>query len=224
MSDIERVGWDMMELSLTRNRILRVTANVSSSGRPVFCFVVAVLLPYLVSCASMPDEQEETGASCGGPANWLQDVQFEQINQEGEPWIYSQHAGDISFQLSEVDGTLEITRIKGEPWMILRQTVDDTAFEGAKIRFSAEVRGNAPAEPLIHGFEHKAGLYLHIGNRRDPILADHSPNNGEWDWQRVTVEREVPEGEQAVHAGFVHQSGGTLWVRNPQLTIVDCQP
>lgn len=199
-------------------------ASVSSSERSVFWFALAVLLPGLVSCASAPDEQGEAGASCGGPANWLQDAQFEQINQAGSPWIYTQHSGEPSFQLTGFDGTLEIKRISGQPWMILRQTVDNTVFEGAKIQFTAELRGNAPAEPLIHGFEHKAGLYLHVGNRRDPIVADHSPNNGEWDWQRVTVEREVPEGEQAVHAGFVHQSGGTLWVRNPQLTIVDCPP
>ena len=198
-------------------------ALASVSERPAVWLVLAALLPGLMSCAGAPEEQGDSVASCEGPANWLQDAQFEQINQVGSPWIYTQHSGEPSFQLTGFDGTLEIKRISGQPWMILRQTLDNAAFPGAKIQFSAELRGSAPAEPLIHGFEHKAGLYLHIGNRRDPILADHAPNSGEWDWQRVTVERVVPEGEQAVHAGFMHQSGGTLWVRNPQLTIVDCQ-
>ena len=181
------------------------------------------LLSTLLGCAENATQVAAT-QSCETNENLFQDVTFQQLNVGGGPWTLSQHTGDRSFAFTVASETLTIERTDKEPWTILQQTLESSDFSGATILFSADLKGDAPAEPRLHGFEHKAGLYLNIGNRKDPISADHEPNSGVWDWQTVSVERVVPAGESSVHVGFLHQSGGTLWVRNPVLAIIDCGP
>lgn len=180
-------------------------------------------LSALLGCADTATNSVAS-ESCEANENLFQDATFQKLKAAGGPWILSQHAGDRSFAFTVASNTLEIERIGEEPWTILQQTIDSSDFSGATVRFSADLKGAAPSEPSLHGFEHKAGLYLNIGNRKDPISADHEPNSGVWDWQAVSVERLVPSGENTVRVGFLHQSGGTLWVRNPVLKIIDCGP
>ena len=105
--------------------------------------------------------------------------------------------------------------------MLYRQTVESMALAGATVRYQAELKGDAPGEPKLHGFDHIAGLYIKPGRER-ASLADHEPNVGQWDWQLVTIEEKIPEGVTSVRVGFLHQAGGTLWARNPSLVIVSC--
>lgn len=160
--------------------------------------------------------------SCGNNENLFQDPSFTQIDDQTGGWIYSQHTGNRSFDISASDGELEIRRIDQEPWMIFYHTVIDPSLSGVTVHFSAELSGDAPAQPRIHGFPHKAGLYLKVGNQRNAIVADHAPNSGKWDWQAISVKKAVPEGVTELRVGFVHQSGGVLRVRNPALTYTDC--
>ena len=183
------------------------------------CSLMAVCL----GCAEGPN-RPDTDQSCQVGKNLMQDTSFDAVDGNGEPWLYTQHAGERSFALSSNAGTLQIERVSGQPWMLLQQTIESSEFSGATVRFSAELKGDAPAQPRIHGFEHKAGLYLNIGFRKDPISADHEPNSGVWDWQTVAVERLVPAGETQLHVGFLHQSGGTLWISEPELLITECAP
>ena len=193
----------------------------SQRSRSLICGILLLLT--LLGCTENATKVATT-QSCEVSENLFQDITFKQLHVAGGPWMLSQHAGDRSFAFTVASETLKIERIDQEPWTILRQTLESSDFSGATILFSADLKGDAPAEPRLHGFEHKAGLYLNIGNRKDPISADHEPNSGVWDWQTVSVERVVPAGESSVHVGFLHQSGGTLWVRNPALTIIDCGP
>ena len=72
-----------------------------------------------------------------------------------------------------------------------------------------------------HHFDHVGGLYLKVG-REKARLAEHEPNHNQWDWQEFAYEEVIPSGVTSLRAGFVHQSGGALWAKNPSLVIVDC--
>ena len=159
---------------------------------------------------------------CSTVESLLLDTDFALLGTEKSPWSYSQHAGEASFSFQASDGELEIRRVDKEPWTLLTQTVSHSTIDGLTVRFSAELKANAPAQPPIHGFAHVVGLYLKVGNRRDASLADHQPNSGIWDWQTISVEKAMPQGATTLRLGFVHQSGGALWVRNPKLTLLEC--
>ena len=193
---------------------------INVTGIGVQCLGLAWVL-ILSGCSSAPTESTAQQA-CGESENWLSDTAFTQLETNGDLWLYNQHAGERSFLLTSEAGTLTLQRISHEPWMILRQTIESDQFAGATVRFSVQLKGDVATQPLIHGFEHKAGLYLNVGQRRDPILADHAPNSGQWEWQSVSVSRVIPEGEREIQVGFLHQGGGTLWARKPELVIVSC--
>jgi len=196
--------------------------------RPTLIFwpLVGLMILSLTDCGGVPASQEARvkadDRACELGEQLLLDTDFSRGNVTGSPWALSQHSGVPSFSVTALDGVLEISRTNKEPWTILYQAVTSESFSGAKVRFSAFTKGDAPSEPKLHGFEHKAGLYLRVGQRRDSFLADHQPNNGTWDWQETTVERFVPEGEQQLRVGFLHQSGGSLWVKDPTLMIIEC--
>ena len=195
-----------------------MTINVKSIVAKWFGVMWALILG---GCSAVSTEKSVQQA-CGESANWLSDSTFTELEANDSPWFYNQHAGERSFLLTSEAGTLTLQRISHEPWMILRQTVASDQFAGATVRFTAQLKGDVPTQPRLHGFEHKAGLYFNIGLRRDPVMADHVPNSGEWEWQTVSVSRVIPEGESEIQVGFVHQGGGTLWVKEPELVITNC--
>lgn len=158
---------------------------------------------------------------CQESENLLADVEFTQI--DGRVWQYTQHSGERSFSVSAENGELIISRVGVEPWMLFNQTVEGLSPSGAMLRLSAELKGQVEYEVPLHGFEHVAGLFLQSGrNMGAAKLAEHEPNQGVWEWQRVTIEASVIPGATSASAGFVHQGGGTLWARNPRLVLVTC--
>ena len=195
-----------------------MTINVKSVVAKSFGVMWVLILG---GCSAAPIE-ETIHQACGGVENLLSDTAFTELKANDSPWFYNQHAGERSFLLTSEAGTLTLQRVGDEPWMILRQTVASDQFAGATVRFSAKLKGDIATQPRLHGFEHKAGLYFNIGQRRDPVMADHVPNSGEWEWQMVSVSRVIPEGESEIQVGFVHQGGGTLWVKEPELVITNC--
>ena len=186
----------------------------------------------VTACASSPPPDDrshagqrdvvnvsDTGTDCVQSGNLLADVNF----TESSDWIYMQHAGETSFEVTGDESVLEITRIAGEPWMIYQQKVNLPPGNAGVLLFSADLRGAIESEPPIHGFEHIAGLYLQSGNRADlASSADHQPNKGSWDWQRVSVRVPRTFASTYAWAGFVHQAGGSLWARNPSLVLMEC--
>lgn len=192
--------------------------------RPLLSLILAASL---AACGASPS-QEAAGTStapanggCRSSDNLLRDPLFTNNSAYGRVWRMAQHTGDKSFEVTADDGLLKMERIDKEPWMLYRQTVESAALAGATVRYSAELKGDAPGEPMLHGFDHIAGLYIKPGRER-ARLADHEPNVGQWDWQPVTIEEKIPVGVTSVRVGFVHQAGGTLWARNPSLVIVNC--
>ena len=161
---------------------------------------------------------------CVVSENLLADLRFVELNES--VWAYTQHSGDRSFSVSSEQGELAITRTGVEPWMLLKQQValpeTNSDLIGTWV-FSAELKGQVETEPVLHGFEHVAGLFLQpAASPMSAKMAEHEPNQGIWDWQRIEVTAPVLPGSKVVHAGFVHQAGGSLWARNPSLVLMEC--
>ena len=199
----------------------------ASLGPSRLVFLSFLFVWGLTACGTAPNQGAESVSnatktdSCRSSDNLLIDPLFTNDPALGRGWRMAQHTGELSFDVSADEGILKIERIGEEPWMLYRQTVQAAKLSGATLRYSAEIKGDAPGEPTLHGFDHVAGLYIKAGRER-ARLADHQPNVGQWDWQSVSVEEQIPAGVTSVRVGFVHQAGGTLWARNPSMVIVEC--
>lgn len=169
--------------------------------------------------------QSPSSARCVVSQNLLADAGFSDIS--GGVWAYTQHAGDRSFSVMSEQGQLTIIRTGVEPWMLLKQKIARPAINPdliGKWIFSAELKGQVETEPVLHGFEHVAGLFLQPAmSPMSAKVAEHDPNQGVWDWQRVEVSAPVLSSSGVVQAGFVHQAGGSLWARNPSLVLMECE-
>ena len=165
--------------------------------------------------------QEANSADCETSDNLLADSEVLTVGVS-KVWRYIQHAGETSFSLDIEEGELAITRFGNQPWMLLKQQIANAELSGAQIRFSAELKGDLPTDPSLHAFEHKAGLYIKIGRARAE-LAPHEYNKETFDWQTVSLDRSIPAGVSKLEVGFVHQAGGTLWARSPELVIMSCK-
>ena len=188
---------------------------------------LAVLLSGCASGSVPVDSNESASGSsetrrCTMSENLLLDTDFTRAGQFALTWRAVQHTGERSFSVEVTEGILEIRRIASQPWMLFRQTVDDARLSGATIRYTAELRGDLPSKPRLHGFDHVGGLYLKIGRDR-AMLAKHEPNANQWDWRPFIYEAQVPIGVNSLQVGFVHQSGGRLWARDPSLVILKCE-
>lgn len=192
----------------------------------VFFLATVVAISGCVAGSDLPatdvaNAKLATPQRCSTSKNLLTDSRFTMEGEYERAWRMAQHAGERSFSMESTDGVLEIRRIATQPWVLLRQTVNDARLSGATIRYSAELKGDLPSEPTLHGFDHIGGLYLKVG--RDPArLAEHEPNADQWDWQTFYYEQQVPEGVTSLRAGFIHQTNGALWARNPSLVMLDC--
>ena len=202
----------------------------------------ALVLPTLIGCAppsgvgvdDTPADDNDTESTavdrsanktdCVVSQNLLADLSFVELNES--VWAYTQHSGDRSFSVTSAQGELAITRTGVEPWMLLKQQValpETNPDLSAKWLFSAELKGQVETEPVLHGFEHVAGLFLQpAASPMSAKMAEHEPNQGVWDWQRIEVSAAVLPGSKFVQAGFVHQAGGSLWARNPNLVLMEC--
>ena len=189
--------------------------------------LLLTLIALLTACASgTPDDAVSVddaadSGGCEATETLLADTSFTQQGDFANTWRMVQHIGEPSFALEVVNDELEIRRIGTQPWMLFHQTVKDPRLSGATIRYAAELKGDLPVDPPLHGFDHLGGLFLKLGKERG-TLAEHDPNAGQWDWRSFSIEKRVPNGVTSVQAGFVHQAGGSLWVRSPSLVILDC--
>ena len=189
--------------------------------------LLAVLVSY-VGCAETPSA--EIGAArlsakdCAKFSSLMADPKFETLGRRGSVWRYSQHTGTRSFATTVEDGRVNFSRIDDEPWGIVSQKITDPLLSGKTVRYSADLKGDV-SDLVTHGFGAKSGLYLRYGQGRATILAEHEPNIGQWDWQRVALEVRVPEGFDQIKVGFVYQGGkGVLSARAPKVELLECLP
>ena len=199
-------------------------------GRVNFVLGVIVSVTQLLGCANASKDIAGNGQSlnqgnvdrCTTSENLLKDTDFSA--NDGVGWVGSLHGGTPSFNVTSSMGVLQIERTGPEPWMTYRQWADIEGIDNGKLIFTAELKGNLQSEPKLHGFKHVAGLWLQPGGSvRSALVAEHEPNDGVWDWQTVSMEADVVPNSSKAVAGFIHQTGGTLWVRNPRLVWSDCE-
>ena len=198
---------------------------VSRTGKTV---ALAAALLLQLGCTTSQTEAPEVPlsaeAECPSIGSLLIDPHFATVGEPGSVWQYQQHAGDISFSTVARDGQLDFARTGVEPWAIIRQKITDPRMSGRVVRYSADLKGDVSDE-VTHAFGAKSGLFLRLGPRPDANMADHEPNIGQWDWQRVTVEAELPEIFDYVEVGFIHQGGeGLMSAKNPVIELAECSP
>ena len=205
-----------------------MTNRAQGSGvcRVSAAFALCMATVLQVGCASAPVEETNqmsiTPEDCEQVEALLLDPAFATIPEAGNVWSYRQHAGDQSFSVQVIDGQLDFERIADEPWAIIVQTITDPRLSGRTVRYSAALKGDV-SEDVSHAFGAKAGLWLRLGPRPDANMADHEPNVGQWDWQRVSVEAKVPEVFDSVEVGLLYQGGeGVMSARLPKFELADC--
>lgn len=188
--------------------------------------LMGLIFVNLLGCANVSEDgavlEPLSSEECETFSSLLIDPEFQTWRDTGSAWRYKQHSGAQSFDVTLDGAELAVTRIGTEPWAIYTQKVTDSRLSGRIVRYSAEVKGDVAFE-TTHGFPSKAGLFLRVGPRPDAVMADHEPNVGEWDWQRITVERAVPEIFDYIEVGFIYQAGeGTLMARAPRISLAEC--
>ena len=158
---------------------------------------------------------------CMTSENLLQDTDFS--GRDGAAWTFAQHTGAPSFNVTSAQGVLQLERTGPEPWMMYRQWASIEGIEDGKLILAAELKGDLRSAHALHAFKHVGGLWLQPGGSvRSALVAEHEPNDGVWDWQTISMEANVVPGSKTAVAGFIHQAGGILWVRNPSLIWTDC--
>jgi len=185
---------------------------------------VGVVSGCAVQSPSAPSASDKQ--ACAPSDNMLINPDFALYDAEQQKMIWQQvqHARK-SFELTVTDGVAHIEQIANEPWYILRQTVQDPRLPGATVRFSVDTRANLIAEPPVHGWEHKGGIYYAAARGKRSYAssaAEQTPNVGEWDWQEMSATWTVPEDATGVIVGIYHQADGWIEAKNPSLTIVSC--
>ena len=198
-------------------------------GRNLALLPLALLLLQVGCAATVSDDVVPSGLpklsaeECADFDELLLDPQFETLGQPGSAWRYRQHAGEQSFTATSENGQLDFARISDEPWAVVQQKIMDPRLSGRVVLYSAELTGDV-SEEVTHAFGAKSGLFLQLGPRPDANMADHEPNIGQWDWQRITVEAEVPEIFDYIELGFIYQGGeGAFSAKAPKLELLDCQ-
>ena len=192
-------------------------------------WLVLVCLSQILGCTSTDQAASSAqtvaptagAVACSTSENLLVDSGFTELY--GGVWVAALHGGEPSFDVSVSEGVLKLERTGPEPWMTLRQWVDLGDRQGGTLTLTADLKGDLQSDPPLHSFKHVAGLLLKPDGARRSLMAEHDPNDGTWDWQPVSMSARVPSGAAAVQAGFIHQTGGTLWVRNPRLVWSDCE-
>ena len=203
---------------------------LSSSVITRFCSAAAVLLAvFTVACSGQPSGPSNAATSsaqrCTKGDNLLLATDFMRVPEQRYPWRGFQHARR-SFSVDVDDGVLTVTQIASEPWFYFAQSLKDTGLAGRTVEFSADLKGNIIAEPKFHAWDHVGGLYYSVKKGRERLntrIAEHEPNQGEWDWQRVSVEFTVPEDATELLVGFTHQAKGWFKARNPSLRVIECR-
>lgn len=169
--------------------------------------------------------------------NLLKNPGFSSTGGVPDEWGFSQHAGELAYQVSTADGELHIDKTGEQHWMQITQRVGDPkVLAGGQAVFSAELKMNMHADGWTQALEPGGGLSIFIKGtepgaplRQKTLLVSnlqHEPKLGEFDWTPVEVSFAVPEGVTQIELGFLHQAYGQMAVRNPVLRAAgqaDCR-
>lgn len=165
---------------------------------------------------------------CHYSDNLLTALDFGGQGEVANPWLVKQHAGEPSFTVNVDDGVLELARSGGtQPWLIVSQKIpDDLQQVGATLQLSAELQLDLHKASDGFTLRNIGGLYLTNENKLMvnswQSIAEHSPNSGKVDWQRISMSKILTPNVAGVQAGFALMADGTMRVKAPELVIKIC--
>lgn len=184
--------------------------------RVPFAVLAAVLLTACGRDDSGPDPAAAAVDTDEAAESLLVNGDFD--SGELDPWGTAVHADPMSFEIDLDDSraqrgarSVRVHSKGSEPWGGITQLVDARNLAGARLRLRAWVHGEGVAEALELMVVFRSMRVL------DPIQYRSEHLSGNFDWQPVEVEFEVPAGVQQVEIGFIHNGPGTTWIDNASL-------
>lgn len=170
---------------------------------------------------------------CAPGPSLLQNPGFVITPGEGmQPWKTAQHAGQVSFTTSNVDGVFTIERTGPEHWFTLTQFVEIDELTGHRLELRVDLKMDTDGDGDIANHDPGAGLIYRIWGRPFANLPvtrqleqntfQHEPRLGTHDWVMVSKVIDVPENATRMQLGFSLRANGQVSVYKPELH--DCGP
>lgn len=179
-------------------------------------------------------ELAKTSMECPAVTLNLENPSFEFDYERGRPhgWLIHQHAGDKTYIVeTKPDGVLEINNFGKQYWMSLIQRYPAEELVGHEVEFSVDIKLNLDPTDWLTTLEPGGGLNIVVrgtkdgGHNRKALLyrsvMPNEPRHGQVDWRRISHRFSIPEGANLLEVGFLHQAHGEMWLRNPELTLID---
>ena len=144
-----------------------------------------------------------------------------------EGWVAIQHAGEESYDFALDSGqkksgtqSMRIKRYGPEPYGTITQVLPGAPLAGKTVRLSAWIR----TQDVPPGRRTGAGLVL-MALRGSSFLAHEFMQKrraqGTTDWTRYSIELALPPGTNRLEAGATLEGGGTMWVDDFELEVVE---
>lgn len=156
--------------------------------------------------------------------NYLQDASFESISLPPweRPWKIGQHASSGSFEYEIAEGVLKIRKVGKEPWFFFRQKLSVSDLAGKQVKFGVDLKLDPPpSESLLHS-KRGSGMKITVIPRiQGPQKSIFEPasTNGVAAWQAQYIVLDLPEDLQSIQFDLIHQTKGTMQVRDPFIRL-----
>jgi hypothetical protein len=151
------------------------------------------------------------------PGSAIVNADFEQTGSEGDipGWISAQHAGPPSYTMRiDADGayaghgSFHITRTQPQVYGSLTQILDARAFAGKTVELSAMLKSRGVGAK---------GWALLISAKMPGTLRYSSELTGDSDWQRKSVQLQVPANAHQLLIGATLRDAGEGWMDDVRL-------
>lgn len=188
----------------------RVTFNLAVT----FVLLLSGCSPYPTPVACQPVGE-----------NHLQNASFENLFHPpwDRHWQIGQHASSGSFEYEVAEGVLEIRKIGREPWFLFRQKLSASDLAGKRVMFGVDLKLDPPpSESVLHS-ENGSGMKITVTPRiQGPQRPEFEPDstNGVAAWQAQYIVLDLPENLRSIQFDLIHQTEGTMQVRNPFIRLV----
>jgi hypothetical protein len=151
------------------------------------------------------------------PPNLLLNSSFEELTEKQKPvaWGHSQHAGKVAYTYqidTEVafDGmqSYRIEQYAKQAYGIVKQSLVLSDRKSKTFSFTAMLK----TKDVVAGNGWKLVLNCRGSNNNILKQFQSEPMNGSTDWQKVSLEGDIPKGTVKFGVGIMLMSQGAAWV------------